>query len=184
MHVLWCVGGAGSTVTKTSWDNNCYLTYCNAFGDLVNAYCGRRKCTTVRQAAYCKQHWIRNGKSEHRSSNPDSCIARFASVYTGATYAKQSRKHCSGQTTGSSYNSLSAAQAACKSNQGCAGVYDSNCDGRAPYYMCKTGITYSTSSRSCVYTKMYTKGVNASQPACQSSSLNGLANAICMSVAG
>ena len=80
-------------------------------------------------------------------------------VGDGSTsFATQSQKHCSGKTTGSSYSSLSAAETACTSSQACSGVYDAACDGQAPYYMCKAGVTLSTSSSSCVYTK--TKGTH------------------------
>ena len=71
------------------------------------------------------------------------------------TYTKQSRKHCAHHTTGSSYASLSAAQAVCTAFNlgGCSGVYDSGCNGRGSYKLCVTGYTYSTSSSSCVYKK-------------------------------
>ena len=80
-------------------------------------------------------------------------MVRVAMV-AGVAYAKKSMKHCSGKTTGSSYNSLLAVQAACTSNQKCSGVYDSACDGNAPYYQCKTGIAYGIAySQNCVYKK-------------------------------
>ena len=70
----------------------------------------------------------------------------------GISFNKHSLKHCSGNTVGSSYSSLSAAEAACRTNSHCTGVYDSNCDNRGSFYLCNSAALQ-TSSGSCVYTK-------------------------------
>ena len=73
-----------------------------------------------------------------------------------ASYAKQANKHCSKNTTGSTFTSLSAAKDACTSSKICSGVYDNGCDGKNSFKMCQTGIVYGPSSSkfsSCVYRK-------------------------------
>ena len=70
-------------------------------------------------------------------------------------------------TMGSNYTSLSTAQRACASDRACSGVYDRNCDGTAPFSMCKGFVshvgqrkryTYEYTSKSCVYAKQNTSG--------------------------
>ena len=73
---------------------------------------------------------------------------------------KQSRKHCNGNTVGSTYSSLSAAEAACLTNSQCTGVYDDNCDNRGSFYQCNSAALQ-TSTSSCVYTK--SNGVSRSR---------------------
>ena len=80
-----------------------------------------------------------------------ACVVAFSSG--GVQFTKISRKHCSNTVGSTLYGSIHAARAACARTRACSGVYDSSCDGRAPYYMCKAGITLSRSSSSCVYAK-------------------------------
>ena len=68
------------------------------------------------------------------------------------TWNKQALKHCSGETLGSSYNTLASARSACVSRNGCTGVFDSGCDGLGNFFMCNAKA-YATSSSSCVYAK-------------------------------
>ena len=68
-----------------------------------------------------------------------------------APWTHVAKKHCSDSKHATAYASFGQAQAACAGNAACLGVYDSACDGRAPYYMCKAGFALSTSSSSCVY---------------------------------
>ena len=88
------------------------------------------------------------------------CAAAAAALgYTdlNRAYAKASLKHCAGNTLYSSNTadtaSYSAARAACDANPLCSGIYDGYCDSKGPFSLCKTGITLSTSSYSCVYNK-------------------------------
>ena len=68
-----------------------------------------------------------------------------------APWTRVAKKHCSSNKHATAYANFGQAQAACAGNAACLGVYDSACDGRAPYYMCKAGFALSTSSSSCVY---------------------------------
>ena len=89
-------------------------------------------------------------------SLPLHCLVHVGTTIGADTkYTKQSQKQCivlAGQTTswGSarSYSSLSAAQTECTSfAKSCSGVYDTGCDGKAPYYMCKTAIALTAAER-------------------------------------
>ena len=60
---------------EASDEKSCYLAYCNAYGDLRNAFCGGDTCDSDSEYTSCKSHWSTNGKSEpYRSqSNPEVC---------------------------------------------------------------------------------------------------------------
>ena len=70
-----------------------------------------------------------------------------------APWTRVAKHHCSGNTHAAQYASLGQAEAACTGNAECSSVYDGGCDGRAPFYMCKAGLSLGTSSSSCVYAK-------------------------------
>ena len=52
---------------------------------------------------------------------------RIFDFSAGTSFTKHSLKHCSGNTIGPAYSSLSAAEAACSANSKCSGVYDNRC---------------------------------------------------------
>ena len=70
----------------------------------------------------------------------------------GISFAKHPLKHCSGNTVGGTYSSLSTAKAACESNSKCTGVYDSSCDNSGSFKLCNSAAL-KTSSSSCVFMK-------------------------------
>ena len=84
--------------------------------------------------------------------HPPLCCAAGRPGYssTSSNFSRQLIKHCSGHTTGASYHSLRAAEAACASSARCTGVYDSGCNNRGPFLMCATS-SLSRSRHSCVY---------------------------------
>ena len=53
-----------------------------------------------------------------------------------------------------SYTTIQAAKDACISDSNCQGVYDQGCDaGANDIFLCPIGISYSSSSASCIYQK-------------------------------
>ena len=70
-----------------------------------------------------------------------------------------SGKHCSGTTRGgqnhlgSSYSTIEAARFACEKTRACSGVWDANCDGRPPFFMCRAALKLRRSRTSCVFAK-------------------------------
>ena len=58
-------------------------------------------------------------------------------------------KHCAG--TIQSYSTLSVAESACSVTSACSGVYDSACDGIGPFALCRVGVKYASSPKSCVH---------------------------------
>ena len=93
----------------------------------------------------------------------------------GTSWVKQSLKHCSGNTVGSAYSYLSAAQAACSTNSQCSGVYDSGCDNSGSFYQCDSA-SLQTSSSSCVYTRSGTGSGSSSGSGGGSGSGSGTPN--------
>jgi len=51
----------------------CDREYCNAYSDLKKAFCSGSTCTTDAQATACHNHWVKHGKGEHRSPDPEAC---------------------------------------------------------------------------------------------------------------
>ena len=70
------------------------------------------------------------------------------------TWTKITRKHCANTKHGTSFSTLTAAQAFClrQGPSACSGVYDGSCDGKGSFYACKVGAFDSSSIGSCIYT--------------------------------
>lgn len=71
-------------------------------------------------------------------------------------YVKKTKKHCAREKLGGrdgEATNLWVAKDKCSSNPKCGGVYDSSCDNKGTFYLCKKGFTESKSSSSCVYLK-------------------------------
>jgi len=61
----------------------CYLKYCNAHVDLMNAFCGGEVCTTTHQVTACHDHWGSSGKTESfRTENPEECARGSTAIGT------------------------------------------------------------------------------------------------------
>merc|ERR1719253_886916 len=41
-------------------EDECYLTYCNAYSDLKNAFCSGGTCSSSAHVSSCKNHWASN----------------------------------------------------------------------------------------------------------------------------
>jgi hypothetical protein len=59
---------------------SCYLTYCNAYPDLQNAFCNRMTCVDG-DIQECKTHWEDHGKKEGRSPSPDAPYLNYCNAY-------------------------------------------------------------------------------------------------------
>jgi hypothetical protein len=79
------VVGDGKTKVESTTEESagCYLAYCNAHGDLKNAFCKGTVCGDADVAA-CKNHWETYGKNENRAHNPTTCMAE--SIKTSKIY--------------------------------------------------------------------------------------------------
>jgi hypothetical protein len=106
-----------------------------------------------RNAVQMRFHATRGG-----SYTGDSAVDSVQ--FLGYEFQKLFKRHCSGRTfsgRGYSLNSLSAAQRKCRQTAGCMGVYDSGCNNRGAYTLCRSTRTrpfsypgYSSGS-SCLY---------------------------------
>lgn len=53
----------------------CYLSYCNAHTDLMDAFCEGNTCESDGEYGACEQHWRQHGVTElARAANPDNCV--------------------------------------------------------------------------------------------------------------
>jgi hypothetical protein len=85
---IWCYTAAECSVaTSDGWGTwascepmgaegkaTCFVAYCNAHQDLVNAFCGGETCGAGAAAA-CEQHWGEFGHKEDRQANPETCAS-------------------------------------------------------------------------------------------------------------
>ena len=70
------------------------------------------------------------------------------------TWTKITRKHCANTQLGTSFSTLTAAQAFClqQGPSACSGVYDDSCDGKGGFFACRVGGYSPSSLGSCIYT--------------------------------
>merc|ERR1719198_2396045 len=74
----------GNSATLEDWyfvrNNDCYLAYCNAYGDLRNAFCKGKLCKKNSERNKCKDHFDKYGIKENRlagdrkSKFPSKCV--------------------------------------------------------------------------------------------------------------
>merc|ERR1712048_999129 len=91
------------------------------------------------------------------SVSSKSCVYTQAKAVTPKaptlTWVKQEKKHCASKAHPQSFKTLKEAETACVTKgSACSGVYDSMCDGKGNYKICKVGA-FSVSGLSCVYTQ-------------------------------
>lgn len=83
------------------------------------------------------------------------CVMPFLAIlepFRGSEYTKKASKHCSQDGYGS-FSTFKGAESNCNADSNCQGVYDTNCDGLGPHYLCPLNAKLDSSNNSCVYTK-------------------------------
>ena len=111
---------------------DCYLSYCNHFPDLRNAFCAGGACTTPAQLSSCRTHWEAHGRGEGRKwpCLEEACSLRYCNLYPDLKDA-----FCGGGSC------TSAHAASCRSHWEAHGVHEKRawpCQQSCPLQYCNS----------------------------------------------
>lgn len=145
---LHCVGDEISE--KSFMDFDKAVEVCSSLPGCFGIY--DRNCDSASAYSLCGK------ESQWQHSEEESCIytkdRTISKIDKYGIYSKEYKHHCANRKLSRvAFTTFESALEACNARSQCFGIYDNNCDGSQPFYLCREESTWSISSKSCILRK-------------------------------